>query len=421
MRELEVWLNDDLVGYLTENRKGGRFRYASRVEEVQFGNPLLSLSLPVKSKSYGESKTENWFMGLLPEGKRRQEVAQSLGLSEHDWIGLLAEIGWECAGAVRVFEAGKVDSRSGFYEQLTIKELATKLSDISVRMPQQGTDDFRMSLGGFQEKMCVMMPELPETTSHLEKVEAYLPLGDAPSTHILKPEDTQLYPGCAESEAWAMQVAGCATRCSRIALLQIEGAPDTLVVERYDRKRDVANRIQRIHQEDACQALGLPPYHKYATKNKPKGDDPTYKAIADLLLMYAIDPLEEQSELLRHMVVNYVVGNWDAHAKNTSFLFGENATVSIAPMYDVVPIAEVEPRTTAISLRINGELDPSVITRDDIVAEAMSWGMASDRVEEIISVCLSDLEKGLNRAAFLYSQAARRHEAAASKRIERLR
>lgn len=421
MRELEVWLNDDLVGYLTENRKGGRFCYASHIEEIQSGNPLLSLSLPVKNKPYGESKTENWFMGLLPEGRRLQEVAQSLSLSEHDWIGLLAEIGWECAGAVRVFEAGKAKSHRGAYELLTLKELATKLSDISARVPQQGTDDFRMSLGGFQEKMCVMMPELSATTSRLENVDAYLPLGDAPSTHILKPEDTQAYPGCAESEAWAMQVAGSAARCSKVALLQIEGVPDTLVVERYDRKRDVANHVQRIHQEDACQALGLPPHNKYAAKTMPKGDDPTYKAMADLLLMYAADPLGEQCELLRQMVVNCALGNWDAHAKNTSFLFTENATVSVAPMYDVVPIAEIEPRTTVMSLRINGKLDPILITRADIVAEAMSWGITLNQAEEIIATCLDDLKEGLNRAAIAYPQAARRHEVAAIKRIERLR
>lgn len=421
MRELEVWLNDDLVGYLVENRKGGRFCYASRIEEVQSGNPLLSLSLPVKSKPYGESKTKNWFTGLLPEGRRRQEVAQSLGLSEQDWIGLLAEIGWECAGAVRVFEVGKAEPRRGSYEPLNLKELVTKLSDISARMPQQGTDDFRMSLGGFQEKMCVMMPELSAQISHLENVEAYLPLGDAPSTHILKPEDMQAYPGCAESEAWAMQVAGSAARCSKVALLQIDGAPDTLIVERYDRKRDTTNHIQRIHQEDACQALGLPPYNKYATKNISKGDAPTYKAIADLLLVYAADPLEEQSELLRHMVVNYTLGNWDAHAKNTSFLFADNAVVSMAPLYDVVPIAEVEPRTTVMSLRINGKLDPSAITRADIVAEATSWGIVSDQAEEIIDSCLSDLEGGLNQTAIIYPQAAHRHEAAAIKRIGRLR
>lgn len=421
MRELEVWLNDDLVGYLTENRKGGRFRYASHIEEMQSGNPLLSLSLPVKSRPYGESKTENWFMGLLPEGKRRQEIAHSLGISEHDWIGLLAEIGWECAGAVRVFETEKAESHSRAYEQLALEELATKLNDISARMPQQDTDNFRMSLGGFQEKMGVMMTELSEGISHLENVDIYLPLGDAPSTHILKPEDTQIYPGCAESEAWAMQVAGNVARCSKVAFLQIDGAPDTLVVERYDRKRDAANHVQRIHQEDACQALGLPPHNKYAAKTMPKGDDPTYKAMADLLLMYAADPLGEQCELLRQMVANCALGNWDAHAKNTSFLFTENATVSVAPMYDVVPIAEIEPRTTVMSLRINGKLDPILITRADIVAEAMSWGITLNQAEEIITTCLDDLEKGLNQAAFLYPQAARRHEAAASKRIERLR
>ena len=153
----------------------------------------------------------------------------------------------------------------------------------------------------------------------------------------------------------------------------------------------------------------------------PKGDDPTYKAMADLLLMYAADPLGEQCELLRQMVINCALGNWDAHAKNTSFLFTENATVSVAPMYDVVPIAEIEPRTTVMSLRINGKLDPILITRADIVAEAMSWGITLNQAEEIIATCLDDLKEGLNRAAIAYPQAARRHEVAAIKRIERLR
>ncbi len=71
---------------------------------------------------------------------------------------------------------------------------------LSARMTQQDTDNFCMSLAGLQEKMGVMMTELSERISHLENVDIYLPLGDVPSTHILKPEDTQIYPGCAESE-----------------------------------------------------------------------------------------------------------------------------------------------------------------------------------------------------------------------------
>lgn len=421
MRELEVWLGDTLVGYLSENRKGARFRYASNTQDSLNERFPLSLSLPVKNKPYGESKTQNWFTGLLPEGRRLQDIARNLRVGEYDWIGFLAVIGWDCAGAVRIFEVGKSKLSNGSYAPLDSKELTNLLKDFSARLPQQETELFRSSLGGFQDKMCVMMPEFSAQTSHLENVEVYLPLGDAPSTHILKPEDTQVYPGCAESEAWAMQAARNAARCSKVALLQIDGAPDTLVVERYDRKRDVENHIQRIHQEDACQALGLPPYNKYATKNMPKGDDPTYKAIADLLLMYAADPIAEQSELLRHMVVNYALGNWDAHAKNTSFLFADNAAVSMTPLYDVIPIAEVEPRTTVMSLRINGQLDPSIITRADIVAEATSWGIMSDRAEEIFDVCLNDLEEGFKQAAAMYPQAAQRHEAAAIKRIERLR
>lgn len=278
-----------------------------------------------------------------------------------------------------------------------------------------------MSIGGFQEKMCVMMPEISHGTAFLDGGEICLPKGDAISTHILKPENTRSYPGCAESEAWAMSVAGNATRCSKIALLQVDGAPNTLVVERYDREKDKTGLIRRIHQEDACQALGLPSYRKYATENEPRGDDPTFRSIANLLITYATDPLAEQSELLRQMVVNYALGNWDAHAKNVSFLFAKHACPTIAPMYDVVPIADVEPRTSIMSMRINGSLDPTAITKADLIAEATNWGMPVDYAVGVIDACLENVERGLAIAASIYPAAARRHEPGTVERIKKIR
>lgn len=421
MRQLEVWLNDDLVGHVTENRKGGRFCYAADVAEHLTGSPLLSLSLPVKCKPYAESKTENWFNGLLPEGTRRQQIARSLGVSEYDWIGLLAEIGWECAGAVKVFEAGEARPHDASYEPLSLEELSHKLKVISAHTPRQDTDTFRMSIGGFQEKMCVMMPDLPHGSAIVNEIGAFLPRGDAASSHILKPEDTRSYPGCAESEAWAMSVASSVARCSKVALLRMDHTPDTLVVERYDRERNETGLIARVHQEDACQALGLPPSRKYATEGTSRGDDPTYKSIANLLLTYAADPQAEQSELLRQMVVNYALGNWDAHAKNVSFLFAKGTVPTVAPMYDVVPIAEVEPRTTSMSMRINGSLDPVAITKGDLISEAASWGMTDDCAAEVIDACLENIEKGMAITASIYPDAAKRHEPGAIERIERIR
>lgn len=102
MRTLNVYLHDGLVGHIFENRKGGRFQYLEEVVERHTGLPVLSLSLPAKVKPFGEGKTFSWFTGLLPEGRRREDICRSLNISPYDWIGLLGAIGWECAGAVKV-------------------------------------------------------------------------------------------------------------------------------------------------------------------------------------------------------------------------------------------------------------------------------------------------------------------------------
>jgi serine/threonine-protein kinase HipA len=276
-----------------------------------------------------------------------------------------------------------------------------------------------MSLGGYQDKMCVAMPRMEKDAPLASAAVATLPYGDAPSTHILKPEPAA-YPGAAESEAWAMTVAGHAARCSNVALLDLADAPPTLVVERYDRGGEGwPYGATRIHQEDACQALGLPPNRKYASSAE-KGDDPTYRSIANLLLRYSSSFEEEASELLRQVTVNLVLGNWDAHAKNISFLHPHQGAPILAPMYDVVPIAEVEPRTKSLSLRIDGSLAPDAITRSRVLAEAASWGFDLDLAQQVYEACLVEVERGLEAAGKRYPNAAERHETGVLTRLEKL-
>lgn len=421
MRQLDVFLGDNLVGHVIENRKGGRFEYEQSVADKLAGRPVLSMAFPAKGRPFGEAKTSAWFNGLLPEGSRRDEICRSLGVSPYDWIGLLAEIGWECAGAVRVFERGHKRARELRFEAISPSALAEKLSSVTARLPQVESELFRMSLGGFQEKMCVVMPTIPEGTYSVVADDVLLPMGDSSSTHILKPE-SEHYPGLAESEAWAMTAAGHAARASRVALLDLDDAPGTLVVERYDRVvDDISKCVARLHQEDACQALGIDPHGKYATASAPKGDDPTYVAIADLLQKYSSDPEGEKEELLRQLVANLALGNWDAHAKNTSFLYREQMVPELAPLYDVVPIAEVEPRTGILSMRVNGVINPEKLTRADIIAEAASWGLNAAGAETVIDCALRNLEEGIRAASMAYPGAASRHEANALGRVCRLK
>ncbi len=420
MRTLEVYLRGKLVGTINETRRGARFTYDSTICEVYPGAPLLSLALPVKRRPFGEAKTRNWFEGLLPEGDRRDRVCRRLGLDPYDWVGLLAEIGWECAGAVQVFSEGEAREHDGSYAPLNSDGLAQRLAGADASEPLESVGSFRMSLGGFQDKLCVYMQSLAEGEAFVSPEEIYLTRGDAPSTHILKPEPLR-YPGLAESEAWAMSVARHAARCARVALLNLNDAPKTLVVERYDRVTGSDGVVARLHQEDACQALDLPILNKYANESEQKGDDPTYRGMATLLDAYSADAEGEKRELLRQLTVNMALGNWDAHAKNTSFLYRELCAPVLAPLYDVVPISEVEPRTTLLSLRVNGSLDPASVDGAALLDEAQLWGLNVAEARDVIEECLDDLEGGLGSAAGLYPEAAARHEDDARARMARLR
>ena len=217
-----------------------------------------------------------------------------------------------------------------------------------------------------------------------------------------------------------MTVAGCAARCSKVALLDLPGAPATLVVERYDRGGvDWPHDAIRMHQEDACQGLGLPPNRKYASL-AAKGDDPSYKGIAGLLLRYSDAFEDEVSELLRQLVVNLALGNWDAHAKNISFLYPREGVPVLAPMYDVVPVAEVEPRTATLSLRVGGSLDPNGIAKDRVLDEAESWGLDREFAQLVYDTCLADVGRGIEAARKRYPDAAKRHEGDTLRRLEEL-
>ena len=70
----------------------------------------------------------------------------------------------------------------------------------------------------------------------------------------------------------------------------------------------------------------------------------------------ADDPAKEHSELLRQIVANVVLGNVDAHAKNYSLIYRTLGVPELSPLYDVVPVTDVEPRAVHLSLRIGGAI-----------------------------------------------------------------
>lgn len=414
--ELDVRMGNISVGTLFRTRKGARFVYSPEAQDRYLGSPLLSVSLPVKKRPYSEGLTRSWFAGLLPEGEMLDQLCASIGCSPYDYFGILRQVGFECVGAVCVCPR---DSRTADYVRpnpICDEELIQILNELSEHTL---THAARTSLAGVQDKIALAATEVKVDAGWVKSAHWATPSPTVISTHIVKPQPNMAYPGLIEGEAWAMEVARSAARCASSALIDLEEAPASLVVRRFDRTI-VDGTVKRVHQEDCCQALGLPPTNKYADAVRQKGDDPTYARIAAILAQYADDPLAEADELLRQIVVNLALGNVDAHAKNYSLLHVQPAVAELSPMYDVVPVRDIEPRARHLSIRIMGKILADDITREDVIGEACSWGMGRGRAIQVIDETLSHIEVGIAQANAPYPMAGQRHTAPTYERLRQL-
>ena len=261
-RSLTVWWDGEVVGSLALDRRGAmRFAYAPRWLAEDFAPPV-SFSLPKRPASFSTRECLPFFEGLLPEGAQRDAVAAALGVSPGNTFGLLAELGAEVAGALSLWPDGQAPPRRHAAEppELLSEEAFIQLLDTIRTRPflagHQG--GLRLSLAGAQSKMPLTV--MDGTLA--------LPSPGQPSTHILKPS-TARFPAITENEAFAMRLA--ARMGLSVARVQpgVAASRSFLLVERYDRRVEDDGTIKRLHQEDFCQALGVPPAQKYASEGGP--------------------------------------------------------------------------------------------------------------------------------------------------------
>lgn len=415
--ELQVLLHARQIGWLTSTRRGARFRYTEAVVQTLAGVPLLSASLPVQAPEFSAEQTAAWFVGLLPEDQQRSELERRFNLQGASYFNLLREVGHECAGAVSVLSELAPDEPEG-YQGLSDPELARRLEALPAR-PFDPDAALRVSLGGYQSKLLVA--SVPETGATGSSDHGWaIPLGGAASTHILKPQPADRYPGLISGEAWAMRVAQAATATAQTWLLHNHQAPQTLVIQRFDRQFE-DGRVQRIHQEDAAQAMGVPVERKYASTGSVSRNDPSLLRIAQLLDRYSQRPLHDKQRLLEQVLINLVLGNTDAHAKNYGLIHLHPGLITLSPMYDVVPAMEITPNVKELGLRVGGRIVAERVGREQLVDEAASWGLSRQRIDAVIAATSAALEVGFAQASDEYPQAAQRHLDPSQQRLKRLR
>lgn len=327
-KSLDVYLDTHLVGILTQENTG-QIVFAYHPEWLTHPEAMpLSLSLPLRVEPYLETQCRPYFAGLLPEGEQRQKLARIFNISARNDFALLDEIGGECAGAVSFVESGQplVLPSSAHYRLLSRQDFAEILRQLPRRPLMAGDDGLRLSLAGAQSKLAV----------HSDSGLMFLPMGKI-STFIIKPSIPD-YPDSVLNEAFCLTLAkSVGLHTVDVWVGDAEGLP-YLAIARYDRVKIqgkqpsgmLSENFLRLHQEDFCQALGIPAEKKYQREGGP-----TFKQCFDLLRQASSLPAQDLKNLLDMVLFNLLVGNNDAHGKNFSLLQTPSST-RLAPLYDVL-------------------------------------------------------------------------------------
>lgn len=379
---LAIWLSGTDVALIEQER--GRLRLAyteDALDRFPLGSPLLSLSLPLTSRRYPQGVVRAFLDGLLPEGDARRALADDFDLVASDTFGLVRALGRDCAGALVIQphdDPPPPQPTTLTAEPLSeadIAELVGNLRDA----PLGVSGNVRISLAGMQEKL--LLTRMPDGSWGR-------PVAGTPSTHILKPEHAS-YPNTVENEAFCMRMA----KHLGLPVAGVEtttiGGRRLIVVERYDRVVAPDGRVDRLHQEDFCQALGIHPEKKYQ-----EDGGPSLHSLGEVL-QAAAGP-ESLEMLLRGVTLNVLVANGDAHGKNFALLHTRSGALELAPLYDLM--STLSYGDDRLAMYVDDVRRTDRVTADRIVSEATKWGMSRRRASEVVEDLLARVPEAAEAA-----------------------
>ncbi len=336
-RVLNIWWEGRIAGQLSQDQHGELgFVYAPEWLN-NAAAPELSVSLPKRAEPFARRECRPFFAGLLPEESQRDAAAQALGVSRGNDFALLDRLGGDVAGALQLLAPGETPVGSDTYQQLEPLDeagLIRILNELPMRPMLAGEAGLRLSLAGAQSKLPVV----------LVAGAIALPAPGQPTTHILKPPIARF--AATENEAFVMRLAAAVGLDVAPVEARVVRGRTFLLVQRYDRAISGDGGVRRIHQEDFCQALGVPPETKYASEGGP-----TFKDCFALLRRAAARPAVDVLKLLDAVIFNLIAGNADAHGKNFSILY-EDQGARLAPLYDLLATVAYPELSPMLAMKI---------------------------------------------------------------------
>lgn len=391
---VEIDGNPVHVGDISGNNSGDSvFTYSREYMQSPSARPI-SVSLPLQNESFTEIQTETFFDGLLPEGFVRRTIAKDLQKDERDYLSILADLGNECLGAVQI---GRIsENESPEYVKMShaeIRELANEGVSKSVNLIKKA----HLSLTGASGKVGLYYDP--------SNRDWYLPKGTAPSTHIVKQSHVRLNDTVVNEQLSLLtaQKLGIDTPYSFIVSRDTKAENNILfATKRYDRMINSMSGIisglpapYRLHQEDFAQALGINAINKYE-----KNEEHYLNKMMGLLRNYSVDPMTDMIKLWDAVILNFLLGNTDAHLKNFSLIYSSDLkTVKLAPVYDIIAATVYENSVRNMAFSINGKISLDEISRIDFEKEAKSIGLAPKLAVNRLNFFINNFEHALRSSA----------------------
>ncbi len=342
--------------------------------------------MPLDFGPYEPQEYAPFFHGLLPEGAVLANLAERYQVPRNDFLAFFEKLGCESIGALTfVAEGTDLADFEPSYAPME-PSMIDQMREDAERAVTEMTDELRLSLSGAQSKVAWYLPEGIDARDAALR-DWRLPLGTAPSSHIVKVARTGREE-LAYNELACMEIARqCGFATSDVAL--IPEIPGAIAVKRYDRVPLGNNGLLRLHQEDFCQARGLPLYLKYADAYP----EVSYiQVIAKLIDAVSERPAQDRLEMARRLLLHYLIGNSDNHLKNYAFLYSEDwKRRTLAPLYDLTCIP-LTGYSTKMAFALGAHRELSEISADDLASWLTIWAFLCGRQKKRRS-CLRSVSK----------------------------
>jgi serine/threonine-protein kinase HipA len=380
---LDAWLYGTGIATVSDGSDQTGLRWSPEAyERWGEGGRVMSHLLPISHPAVqpDHRRVRAFLAGLLPEGSMRERSAFAAGVASDDIFGMIRAYGKDTAGALVFVDEGTLEpSQLGSLEPVTDDQVGAMLAEAAGTGPVIKEDRLQsVSLAGIQPKIVLARAG----GGWARCLDGY------PSTHIAKlahPPDSDAS-DVVHTEVASLDLArSLGLTTIQAELIDFSGYL-AIVVSRYDRSIDARGRIQRIHQEDGAQALGIntdDPNNKFQRSREL----PSLKALAEVLRAGGSEP----HKLLALTTFNLALGNTDAHAKNISFIRHANGDVSLAPAYDIAMHLHHKSAHRIFAMKVNDKLEIDEITVDDLIAEASKWPMSNRRAMLTVAETLHNM------------------------------